>query len=643
MKARQVVRSASLVALVVTPSITWPQEPSLAVKNVLMLYGHDRNAPGAIVFTKELHAVVQAGSPTRVVFYDELLDLGRFPENAHREELLGVIVKKYRGLHFDAIVTDGSRALQFATERVMARFPNVPVVYAVAFEPILDFNALPANVTGIRDLIPHIQTFALARALQPHADTLVIVAGSSPNDSVILAAAVRDLTPHIDGMQLVVWRDWTYGSLLQRMRTLSPHDITILSAFTRDRAGQEFNAGDIIASLTRRASGPVYGIARNWVGDGIVGGVTMDFADDGARTGRLLLRVLGRASPELPLPPPEFASPASVVDWRELQHWRLPESRLPAGTQVVFRTPTVWERFHTLFLCVAALVAAQSTLIVLLLVERRKRLRAVRLVEESRTQLAHIGRVATLGELTAAISHELRQPLSAIRANAEAGAMLLDQTPSDLGEAREAFGDIARDDRRAVEVLDRIRMLVRKDEPIATSVDLNELCEWCSELLMSDAVQRGVDLRLSLEPGLPRIIGDPVQLQQVVLNLALNGFDAVEGSPPPREVVLGTSVKGADVAEIYVRDTGPGLSPEAQLHAFDAFFSTKSKGLGMGLAIVRSIVERHHGRVQAENERTGGAIFRVQLPVTSDALGERARRATTEYKSELPERRADAT
>ena len=145
---------------------------------------------------------------------------------------------------------------------------------------------------------------------------------------------------------------------------------------------------------------------------------------------------------------------------------------------------------------------------------------------------------------------------------------------------------------------------------------------------MSDAVQRGVDLRLSLEPGLPRITGDPVQLQQVVLNLALNGFDAVQATGPVREVMLGTSARGADEAEIYVRDTGPGLSAEAQLHAFDAFFSTKSKGLGMGLAIVRSIVERHHGRVQAENAKTGGAIFRVQLPVASGVLRERARATT---------------
>jgi signal transduction histidine kinase len=613
------VCSAWLVAvLCASPSPAWAQDTEQP-KRVLMLYGHDAHAPGVVIFTNALHAVVQSESHTRVVFYDELLDLDRFPENARREHLVDDIAEKYRGLRFDAIVTDGARALRFAIERVRDRFPNIPIVYGAAFEPVIDYAALPAKVTGRHHRVPYAATLELARALQPDANSVVIVAGASPNDSLMLGTAVRDLTPLLGGMQLVVWQDWTYASLLKRMRTVPPRTIIILSAFTRDKNGQEFNSGDLIASITRWASAPVYGVARNWVGDGIVGGVTMDFADDGVRTGRLLVQVLNGAADGLPLPPPEIARPAQVVDWRALQRWGLSESRIPPGTTVLFRTPTVWDRYRAVFLAIASLIAAESALIASLLVERRKRRRALRMVEESRNQLAHLGRVATLGELTAAISHELRQPLAAIRANAEAGGMLLDRRPSDLSEAREAFRDIASDDVRAVEVLDRIRALVRKDDPIAASVDVNEVCERCSELLVSDAVQRGVQLRLSLQPGLPPVIGDSVQLQQVVLNLVLNAIEAVQARAGSREVVLGTSGESsAEEVEIFVRDSGPGLSPEAQLRAFEPFFSTKTQGLGMGLAIARTIVERHRGRVHAENGKAGGAIFRVHLPSEAD-------------------------
>jgi hypothetical protein len=261
-----------------------------------MLYAHDPNAPGVVAFTDQLRAIVRADSLPRVVFYDELLDLDRFPENEHQEKLVNYIVEKYRGFSFDAILTDGTRALKFATERVSARFPGVPIVYGMAFEPEVD-SALPKNDgnTPSRAVRPTTHC-KLARALQPDAERVVLVAGTGRTDSLLLAAAVRDLTPLLGGMQLVVWQDWTYASLLQSMRTLPPRTITILSGFSRDRSGQQFNEGDLIASVTRLASAPVYGIARNWVGDGIVGGVTMDFADDGRRTGRLLLQVLDRAS-----------------------------------------------------------------------------------------------------------------------------------------------------------------------------------------------------------------------------------------------------------------------------------------------------------------------------------------------------------
>ena len=149
------------------------------------------------------------------MFYNELLDLERFPENARREELVNYIVEKYRGFNFDAILTDGTRALKFATERLSIHFPSVPIVYGLAFEPEVDFSALPENVTGRHHLLPFAETLKLAHALQPDAERVVIIAGSSDSDSLLLATAVRDLTPLVGGMQLEVWQDWTYASLLQ--------------------------------------------------------------------------------------------------------------------------------------------------------------------------------------------------------------------------------------------------------------------------------------------------------------------------------------------------------------------------------------------------------------------------------------------
>jgi two-component system sensor kinase FixL len=235
-----------------------------------------------------------------------------------------------------------------------------------------------------------------------------------------------------------------------------------------------------------------------------------------------------------------------------------------------------------------------------------------------------MGRVATVGELAAAVSHELRQPLMAIRANAEAGTMLMARAPRDLEEAQEIFRAIVADTTRAANVIDHIRLLLRKSEPAMDVLDLNEICRHAAALLQRDAAlrQTHLDLDLHSEPLVVR--GDPVQLQQVVMNLVLNALDAASSTAGAKLVTITTRVSG-EVAELLVRDTGPGISVEQQQRIFEPFFSTKSQGLGMGLVIVRSIVERHKGRVRAESNVGGGALFRVSLPMVAVARDDFAR------------------
>jgi signal transduction histidine kinase len=239
--------------------------------------------------------------------------------------------------------------------------------------------------------------------------------------------------------------------------------------------------------------------------------------------------------------------------------------------------------------------------------------------EETRRVMAHMGRVATVAELGASVAHEMRQPLTAIRANAEAGLLLLGRIPADLDEALDTFRSIVADSDRAAEVINHIRLLLRKESGAATTVDLNDICRQAVHLLQPDAALRRTNLELSLAPNSPTVLGDPIQLQQVVLNLTLNALDAASTMDPQRQVTVSTSV-GQGVAEIAILDNGPGIPAEVQQRLFQPFFTTKTQGLGMGLAIVRSIVERHHGRVRAENVSDGGAIFKVTLPVSSPAV-----------------------
>jgi PAS domain S-box-containing protein len=236
--------------------------------------------------------------------------------------------------------------------------------------------------------------------------------------------------------------------------------------------------------------------------------------------------------------------------------------------------------------------------------------------QRDRAELSHLSRVALMGEMSASIAHELNQPLAGILSNAAAGQRFIDRGDVNLREIREMFGDIIADSRRASGVVRGIRGMVKKEQVERRSVDLNEVVMDALRMASPDAVLRSCQLETSLEANLPAIDGDPVQLQQVLLNLVINAFDAMRDRPPSgRKVSIATKSNGDGTVRASVRDHGVGISEEMRDRVFDPFFSTKTEGLGMGLAIVRSIVEAHGGTITAANVNDGGARFEFILPV----------------------------
>ena len=236
-------------------------------------------------------------------------------------------------------------------------------------------------------------------------------------------------------------------------------------------------------------------------------------------------------------------------------------------------------------------------------------------VRQLREELAHVGRVSTIGELTASLAHELGQPLTAILSNAEAAQRLLESHDADLQEVQAILQDIVADDQRACEVIARLRGLLKRGRLERTALDLNEVTREVARLVRGDAIAREASIHLELAPELPPVLGDRVELQQVLLNLILNGLDAMrQTSPEERVLILRTAPDAAGGVRVIVQDTGSGIDPASLDRVFEAFHTTKPAGLGMGLAIARSIVEAHGGRLDAENNPGRGAAFTFALP-----------------------------
>jgi hypothetical protein len=231
------------------------------------------------------------------------------------------------------------------------------------------------------------------------------------------------------------------------------------------------------------------------------------------------------------------------------------------------------------------------------------------------SDLAHMNRLSMMGELTASLIHEVTQPIGSARNNARAALNFLDHDPSDLGEVREALECVVGDADRARDIIDRIRAHIKKAAPRKDHIDLNEAITEVIGLARSAIAEKGVSVQSHLGEGLPAIKGDRVQLQQVVLNLILNAVEAMSSlDVGARELLLSAEHSGANDVLVAVRDSGSGIDLDHIERVFEAFYTTKPSGMGMGLSICRSIIDAHGGRIWAEANEPCGAVFQFTLP-----------------------------
>jgi C4-dicarboxylate-specific signal transduction histidine kinase len=247
---------------------------------------------------------------------------------------------------------------------------------------------------------------------------------------------------------------------------------------------------------------------------------------------------------------------------------------------------------------------------------------------DAQAQLAHANRVATLGALTASIAHDVNQPLAAIVANGEANLRWLDRPAPPLDTVREGLERMIGDAERASSVVNRIRALARKDPSEHRLLDVNAVINDVVRLVAREIAAHQVSLRLALAPALPAVRGDRVQLQQLIINLVINGIQAMAGiDGRARSLSIRSELDESGEVQICVQDSGNGIDPAIANRLFDAFYTTKSGGMGLGLSICRSIVESHGGRIWASNDGGGGAVFAFTLPDPARRAGAGAAQA----------------
>ena len=266
-------------------------------------------------------------------------------------------------------------------------------------------------------------------------------------------------------------------------------------------------------------------------------------------------------------------------------------------------------------LMVMALFLAQMALISWLVFEHRRRRLAEAAARNTASELAHMNRIATVSEISASIAHEINQPLTGIVTRAGAARRWLSGENPDVGKVRDALDQIVEAGHRASDVVKSIRAMFRKDTEEKQPVDINKLILSALGLVYMDARKQSVETHTDLADNLPPVVGNEVQLQQVILNLVMNGIDAMS-SAEPRVLSIKSVCNGQNCVHVSIEDTGSGIDPSNVDRIFNPLFTTKAHGMGMGLSICRSIIEAHGGRIWASAGATRGSIFQFELPTT---------------------------
>ena len=415
-------------------------------------------------------------------------------------------------------------------------------------------------------------------------------------------------------VELLFYGERSFEETLKAVASLPPHSAIFFQQLNVDGTGAVYGDKEPLKRISEVANAPIFTFDESYFNGEVVGGPMFSPAEGARPTAAVAVRMLGgEKAGGIKVPPIGFSAPK--YDWRQLQRWNISESRLPPGSEILFREPTAWERYSWQIALTLAVLLVQAGLISVLLLEHRRRRLAEVQSRQRMAELARVNRFSTAGELTASIAHEINQPLGSILANAEAAQTILKSPKPDIAEVSEILDDIIKDDQRAAEVIRRLRSLLKKAPFELEKLDLNDVARETVEFLSMLAIGRKVELVSVLTPDALPILGDRIQLQQVILNLVVNGIDAMRDTPTKNRIISIQSSRAENFAELSVSDHGPGIPEDKLNEIFEPFFTSKAEGMGMGLSIARTIIEAHDGQIWAENRDHGGASFRIRLPL----------------------------
>ena len=590
-------------------------EATAQPRKIAIIHSYSQNFEPGATWSREIRNQLSRQSPWPLQIQDFSLFTAQGGNDVAEAELVEYLAALYAQGQPDLIIALGAAAARFVQQHRTTLSPATPMLLAA-----VELRRVEPSLLSDQDAVVGVRFDQAALVenilrLLPQTKAIGIIIGNSPPERFWVNEQKRVLGPLLGNkVELIFYNERPFEDLLKEIARLPPHSAVLYQQLWVDGAGAVYGDSEPLKRIYEVANAPIFTFDLSLFNGEVVGGPMFSPAEGAKPTAAAAVRMLGgEKAIGTKVPPIEFSAPK--YDWRQLQRWNISESRLPPGSEILFREPTAWERYSWQIASILAVLLLQFGLISLLLnAHRRRRLAEVQSAQRAK-ELAHVNRFSMAGELTASIAHEINQPLGSILTNAETVKAILKSPRPDIAELNEIVDDILHDDRRASEVIRRIRSLLKKAPFDPKKIDLNEVVRETVGLLSAVAAGRKVELRSFLAPVALPIICDHIQLQQVIINLVVNAMDAMKDTPSEKCTISIRTWGVENFAELSVSDRGSGI-PEDQLkEVFEPFFTSKAEGMGMGLSIARTIVEAHNGEISAKNRDHGGASFRIRLPL----------------------------
>jgi signal transduction histidine kinase len=618
-----------LIAAIVAAIASWAG-PALAQtkksgepKRVMLLHSFGRDFKPWSEYARSIRTELDRQSPWTIDIEDHSLVTARSADENPEKAFIEYLRALHAARRPDLIVSIGAPAAAFVQRHRQDLFADTPMVFTAVEQRRVQFSNLTPNDAVVAVRINYRAAFENILQVLPETKNITVVVGTSPIEKFWKEAIGQEVEPVVAGRVALSWTDqMTFDELLQNAAKLPPGSAILWELMIVDAAGIVHEGNEALSRLHKAANAPVFSYDESFFGES-VGGPFLRVIDSSRETAAVAIRILGgEKASDIKPSLVEFGRP--MFDWRELQRWGIPQSRLPQGSEIHFREPAAWEKYRREILGMLLALLLQGGLIAWLIWEHYRRRVAEADSLQRLNELARLNRVATAGELSASIAHEIRQPLAAIASSGSAALNWLDRKVPDLEEARHALQAIVRASHRADDVIKGIRAMFRSEPAAHTRVDVNELVRQVLLLVQRLIDSNGIALETELaDDPVPMVMADPVQLQQVILNLIMNAIEAMtstgSGSErgsvyPARQLHIETRGDQAGNVVLAIQDSGPGFDDKVAENLFKPFVTTKPSGMGMGLSICKSIVEQHHGTLTAASIKSRGAIFQIVMP-----------------------------